>query len=138
MQAALRAGDQTGLGAIRMLRAAIQRREVDQRIELDDAGVVAVVQKLVKQSQDAIAQFEAGNRPDLVASEQAGIDVLKRYLPSPLSEGEIGRLIDAAIAEIGATSMRDMGRVVSAVKSQAEGRADMRLVSEKIKTRLQG
>ncbi|MDH3281788.1 MAG: GatB/YqeY domain-containing protein [Gammaproteobacteria bacterium] len=136
MKAALRAKDSETLQAIRMLRAAIQRREVDERISLDDAGVVGVIQKQVKQSQDAIAQFNQGDRPDLAAKEQKSIDVLRSYLPAPLSDVEIEALIDAAVRETGAASVRDMGKVMANLKQQTAGRADMAAVSTRVKTRL--
>lgn len=137
MKDALRAQDQTKLGTLRMLRAAIQRREVDERITLDDAQVLGVIQKLVKQGQDAITQFEKGERADLVAKESAFIEVLETYLPEPLSDAELDHMIDAAIKTAQATSMRDMGKVMGALKPQVEGRADMGALSAKVKTRLQ-
>ena len=138
MTAAMRAKDSVRLGAVRMLRAAIQRREVDERSELDDDGVLSVIRKLLKQSEDAAAQFQAGNRADLVAKEQHNIDILKNYLPEPLGDSEIDALIRDAIGEIGASSMRDMGKVMGAVKSKLGGRADMGQVSAKVKALLQG
>ncbi len=138
MKAALRAKDRTRLESIRMLRAAIQRREVDERTELDDPGVLAVIQKLIKQSQDAVAQFEAGNRQDLVDKEQLNIDILKTYLPAPLSVSELETLVQEAIAETGASSIRDMGQVMGILKAKLQGRADMASVSQKVKSLLQG
>ena len=127
----MRAKDSKRLDAIRLLWAAIQRREVDERIELDDEGVLAVIQKLVKQSHDAISQFQAGKRPDLVAKEQTELAVFTGYLPEPLSDDDVNELIRAVITETGAASMRDMGKVMAGVKTRLKGRADMALVSSK-------
>ena len=134
----MRAGDKDRLGVIRMLQAAIKQREVDERITLDDAAVLAVLEKMVKQRREAIAQFEAGGRADLAAKETQEIDVLKVYLPEPLSESELASLIDTAIAATGAASIKDMGKVMAAVKAEAAGRADMGAVSALIKQRLSG
>jgi hypothetical protein len=138
MKVAMRARDAQRLDSIRMLRAAIQRREVDDRVELDDDGVLAVIQKQVKQAQDSIRQFTDGNRLDLVEKEQAGLDVLKSYLPEQLAEAEIDRIISAAIEKTGASEMRDMGKVMGVVKGQLQNRADMGMVSARIKELLQG
>jgi uncharacterized protein len=138
MKTAMRAGDKDRLGVIRMLQAAIKQREVDERITLDDAAVLAVLEKMVKQRREAIAQFEAGGRADLAAKETQEIDVLKVYLPEPLSESELASLIDTAIAATGAASIKDMGKVMAAVKAEAAGRADMGAVSALIKQRLSG
>ncbi len=138
MKTAMRAGDKDRLGVIRMLQAAIKQREVDERITLDDAAVLAVLEKMVKQRREAIAQFEAGGRADLAAKETQEIDVLKVYLPEPLSESELASLIDMAIAATGAASIKDMGKVMAAVKAEAAGRADMGAVSALIKQRLSG
>jgi uncharacterized protein YqeY len=137
MKDAMRARDTQRLESIRMLRAAIQRREVDERIDLDDDAVVAVIQKQVKQAQDSIQQFTEGDRPDLVEKEQAGLDILKSYLPEQLSDTEIDGIIAAAIDETGASEMRDMGKVMGMVKVQLQGRADLGVVSGKIKALLQ-
>lgn len=136
-QDALRAKEHARLETLRLLRAAIQRREVDERITLDDAQVLSVIQKLIKQSQDAITQFKQGERPDLIAKESDSIEVLKGYLPKPLSDAELDALIDLTIADLQATSMRDMGKIMSALKSRAGGRADMGALSSKVKARLQ-
>jgi uncharacterized protein YqeY len=138
MKVAMRARDAQRLDSIRMLRAAIQRREVDDRVELDDDGVLAVIQKQVKQAQDSIRQFTDGDRLDLVEKEQAGLDVLKSYLPEQLAEAEIDRIISAAIEKAGASEMRDMGKVMGVVKGQLQNRADMGMVSARIKRLLQG
>lgn len=138
MKAAMRAGEKDRLGVIRMLQAAIKQREVDERIVLDDAAVLAVVEKMVKQRREAITQFEAGGRKDLAAKETWEIDLLKHYLPEPLSEAELTGLIDKAVNATGATSIKDMGKVMAAVKAEAAGRADMGAVSALIKQRLSG
>ena len=138
MKAAMRAGEKDRLGVIRMLQAAIKQREVDERITLDDVAVLAVIEKMVKQRREAIAQFEAGGRADLAAKETQEIDVLKAYLPEPLSESELMGLIDHAVATTGAASIKDMGKVMAAVKAEAAGRADMGAVSALIKQRLSG
>ena len=136
MKTAMRAKDASRLETVRLMRAAIQRKEVDERVELDDAGVLAVIQKMVKQSQDSIQQFADGERPDLVEKEQSGLDVLQEYLPEPLTESELDSMITDAIAKTGATEMRDMGKVMGMVKQATDGRADMGAVSGKIKTLL--
>lgn len=136
MKAAMRAKDQARLETIRMLRAAIQRREVDEQISLDDDGVITVIQKQIKQSQDAIAQFAEGDRPDLVDKERQSVAVLRTYLPEPLSESEIDALIEATLDKTAAQSMRDMGKVMGLLKAKLQGRADMATVSTKIKARL--
>ncbi len=136
MKEAMRSKDQARLETIRMLRAAIQRREVDERVSLDDTQVMGVIEKMIKQGRDAIEQFKQGNRQDLADKEEAQIAVWKAYLPEPLSEAEIDRLIDAAIGETGAASAKDMGKVVGAVKAKVAGRADMGKVSGRIKEKL--
>jgi uncharacterized protein YqeY len=138
MKTALRAKDRARLESIRMLRAAIQRREVDERTELDDPGVLSVIQKLIKQSQDAVTQFQAGNRQDLVEKEQHNIDILKAYLPAPLDASDLEALVRAAITEADATNIRDMGQVMGILKSKLQGRADMATVSQIVKSLLQG
>jgi uncharacterized protein YqeY len=138
MKAAMRAGEKERLGVIRMITAAIKQREVDERISLDDAQVVAVLEKMVKQRKESMVQFQAGNRQDLVDKESAEIDLLKAYLPSQLGEAEIDALIADAIAATGAGSVKDMGKVMGAIKSKAQGRADMGAVGAKIKAKLGG
>ena len=137
MKAAMRAKDSQRLESIRLLRAAIQRREVDERISLDDGGVVSVVQKQLKQCQDAIAQFTDGGRDDLVAKERVYRDVLQAYMPKQMDELEIDKSVQAAIDQTGANSMRDMGQVMGILKSQLQGKADMGLISQKVKAKLQ-
>ena len=138
MKAAMRDRDSARLESIRLLRAGIQRREVDERITLDDDAVVAVVQKQIKQSQDAIAQFNDGGRDDLSAKEQAHIEVLKGYMPAQMNEQEIDALIGAALAQSGAATTRDMGKVMAILKPQVQGKADMGAVSRKVKAQLGG
>ena len=136
MKAAMRAGDKDRLGVIRMLQAAIKQREVDERITLDDSNVLAVIEKMVKQRKEAISQFEAGGRADLAAKEAREIEVLTAYLPEPLAAEEVAALIEQAIQSTGAASIKDMGKVMVAVKAAAAGRADMGAVSAAIKQRL--
>ena len=138
MKTAMRAGEKERLATIRLILSAVKQREVDERITLDDGQVMAVVEKMIKQRREAITQFEAGGRADLVAKESAEITVLQTYLPAQLSDGEIDTLITEAIASTGAASMKDMGKVVSAVKAKAQGRADMGAVSARIKQKLSG
>jgi uncharacterized protein YqeY len=136
MKLALRARDQDRLRAIRLLQAAIQRQEIDQRITLDDAAVAASAQKLIKQSQDALEQFAKAGRDDLVKREKDDIAVWQAYLPKQLSDGELDELIAEAIAEAGASSMKEMGKVMAVLKPRAQGRADMGKLSAKIKAKL--
>jgi uncharacterized protein YqeY len=138
MKAAMRASDKERLSTIRMAQAAIKQREVDERVTLDDTQVIAVLEKMVKQRRESIAQFEQGGRPDLAAREEAEIALLKSYLPAPLDEAEVDALIREAIATTGATSVKDMGKVMGVVKSKAAGRADMGAVSVRIKAALGG
>jgi uncharacterized protein YqeY len=136
MKAAMRAGEKDRLGTIRLVLAAIKQREVDERISLDDTQVLAVLEKMVKQRKEAITQFDSGGRADLVAKEQAEIGVLQQYLPAQMSAAEIDALIASAIGATGATSIKDMGKVMGMVKAQAQGRADMGAVSARIKQKL--
>ena len=136
MKSAMRAGEKERLGTIRLALAAIKQREVDERITLDDAQVLAVLEKMIKQRREAITQFQAGGRADLVAKETAEITVLEAYLPARLSDAELDAIIANAIATTGAASPKDMGRVIAAVKSQAQGRADMGAVSTRVKEKL--
>jgi uncharacterized protein YqeY len=138
MKAAMRSGEKERLGVIRMVTAAIKQREVDERITLDDAQVVAVLEKMVKQRKESVVQFEAGNRPDLVARENAEITLLQTYLPKQLSDAELDALIADALAATGATSIKDMGKVMGIIKGQAQGQADMAVVGAKIKVKLGG
>ena len=136
MKSAMRAKDAARLGTIRLLLAAIKQREVDERITLDDAQVIAVLEKMVKQRKESIAQFEQGGRTDLADKERAEIALLQAYLPAQLSEAEVDALIKEAIAATGAASVKDMGKVMGAVKAKAAGRADMGAVSARIKAAL--
>jgi uncharacterized protein YqeY len=138
MKAAMKSGDKERLGVIRLVNAAIKQREVDERIELQDADVLAVMEKMIKQRRDSVAQFEAAAREDLAAIERFEIGVIQHYMPQALSEAEIEALIDAAIAESGATTGRDMGKVVGLLKPKVAGRADMGAVSARIKAKLGG
>jgi len=138
MKAAMKAKQQSRLTSIRMLQAAIQRKEVDERIQLDDAQVIAVAEKLIKQSRDAIAQYEKAGRQELVDKEQADIDIWQSFLPEQLSDAEIDELVAAAISETGASTMKDMGKVMGVLKPKLAGRADMGQVSAKIKAGLGG
>jgi uncharacterized protein len=138
MKQAMKAGDKERLKVVRMLLAAIKQIEVDKRTEVDDPAVLAVLEKMVKQRRDSISQFRAGNRQDLADIELAEIAVLEKYLPTPLSEAEVDELISAAIDETGADSVREMGKVMAHLKSSMQGRADMGVVSAKVKARLSG
>jgi uncharacterized protein len=138
MKSAMRSGDKDRLGTIRMLLAAIKQREVDERIALDDTQVLAVLEKMVKQRRESIVQFEAGGRADLAAKETAEVTLLQGYMPTPLTEPEIDALIAEAIAATGATSVKDMGKVMGQVKARAAGRADMGAVGARIKQKLSG
>jgi uncharacterized protein len=136
MKSAMRAAQKERLGTVRMIMAGIKQREVDERITLDDSQVLAVIDKMVKQRKESIAQFETGGRADLVAKEQAEIALLQEYLPTQLTPAEIEALISAAIAKTGAASIKDMGKVMGALKSELAGRADMGAVSARIKQKL--
>ena len=134
----MRAGEKERLGVIRMITSAIKQREVDERIALDDAQVLVVLEKMIKQRKESIAQFQAGNRQDLVDKESAEITLLQTYMPSRLSDAELDALIAEAVATTGAASIKDMGKVMSVIKAKAQGRADMGAVGAKIKAKLGG
>lgn len=136
MKAAMRARDSVRLSAVRLLLAAIKQREIDDRVELDDAGVTAVVEKQVKQRRDAAAQYTTGNRPELAERERFEIEVLSAYLPEGLSEAEIDESVATAIAECNASGAGDMGRVMALLKPRLAGRADMSDVSKRVRSRL--
>ena len=138
MKAAMRASEKERLSTIRMVQAAIKQREVDERITLDDAQVLAVLEKMVKQRKESIAAFESGGRQDLADKEKSEIALLQAYLPAQMSDAEVDALIKDAIAATGATSMKDMGKVMGAVKAKAAGRTDMGAVSARIKAALGG
>ncbi|MEZ0471402.1 GatB/YqeY domain-containing protein [Luteimonas salinilitoris] len=143
MKAAMKSGDKASLGVIRLINAAIKQKEVDERIELDDAAVIAVMDKMVKQRRDSVAQYEAADREDLAAVERAEIAVIERYLPAKLDEAAILAAIDDAIRELsdengGAPGPADMGRLMGALKPKLAGRADMGEVSRLAKQKLAG
>lgn len=138
MKAAMKAGDKATLGVIRLVNAAIKQKEVDERIQLDDVQVVAVLDKMVKQRKDSVDQYEKASRDDLAAIERAEIVVIERYLPAKLGEAEILAAIDAAIAETGATGPADMGKLMAALKPKLAGQADMGQVSVLVKRKLAG
>jgi uncharacterized protein YqeY len=138
MKTAMRGGDKDRLGLIRMLQAAIKQREVDERIQLDDAQALSVIEKMIKQRKESVAQFQSGGREDLVAKENAEIAVLVGYLPAQLSEADLDAIVKDAIASTGAASVKDMGKVMAIVKQKAAGRADMGAVGARIKAALGG
>jgi hypothetical protein len=138
MKTAMKAREAERLGALRLLLAAMKQREVDERITLDDAGVIAVVEKMIKQRKDSIAQFEKAARQDLADKEKFEISVIERYLPQQLSQAEIDAVVAEAIATTGATSPADMGKVMGIVKPKLAGRADMGRVSGMVKAKLAG
>ncbi len=138
MKSAMRAGEKERLVTIRMLLAAIKQREVDERTPTTDTAVLQIVEKLVKQRRESATQFAAGNRADLEAKELGEIVLLQAYLPTALSPGELDALIDEVMANTGASSMKDMGRVMTALREKAQGRADFATISERVKARLAG
>jgi uncharacterized protein YqeY len=138
MKNAMRAGEKERLATIRLILSAVKQREVDERITLDDSQVLAAIEKMIKQRKEAITQFAAGGRADLVAKETAEIAILQAYLPAQMSDAEIDALIAEAIASTGAASIKDMGKVMGVVKAKAQGRADMGAVSARIKQKLSG
>lgn len=138
MKEAMRAKDKDRLGTIRLIQAAIKQREVDERIELDDSQVLAVLDKMVKQRRDSITQYRDAGREDLASKEEAELQVIQTYLPAPLGDDELNALIDQAIQASGASSMQDMGKVMGQLRAQVQGRADMGEVSQRIKARLNG
>lgn len=133
---AMRSKDKLTLGTVRMALAAVKQREVDERIELSDTDVLQILTKMVKQRQESITQFVKGGRQDLADVEEQEIEVLKRFLPQPLSEEEVQSIVDKAIADTGASGMQDMGKVMGAIRGQLQGRADMGAVSGIIKNKL--
>ncbi|MDR7133153.1 uncharacterized protein YqeY [Lysobacter niastensis] len=138
MKAAMKGGDKHSLGVIRLVNAAIKQREVDERIELDDTAVIAVLDKMVKQRKDSVTQYQAAGRDDLAQVELDEIVVIERYLPAKMGEAEILAAIDAAIAETGAAGPADMGKLMGSLKPKLAGQADMGLVSTLVKQRLAG
>jgi hypothetical protein len=138
MKAAMRSGEKDRLSCIRMLQAGIKQREVDERIELDDTQVLSVIDRMIKQRRESVAQFEAGQRADLVAKESAEIALLSGYLPAQLSDAELGAMIREAIAATGAATMKDMGKVMGMLKPKVQGRTDIGALSARIKSALGG
>lgn len=136
MKAAMRAKDSVRLGTIRLLRAAIKQREVDERIELSDADVISVLEKMLKQRRDSISAYESADRADLAGVEKAEVVVLQTYLPTQLTEKEIKTILEKVVADAGATSIKDMGKVMGAIKPLVAGKADMGKISGLIKARL--
>ena len=136
MKTAMRSGDKDRLGCIRLIMAAVQQREVDERITLDDTQLLGVLEKMGKQRRESIAQFQAGGRADLVAKENAELAIINAYMPAPLAADELDALINEAIAQTGASTIKDMGKVMAVIKAKAQGRADMAAVGPRIKARL--
>ena len=138
MKAAMKGGDKARLGVIRLILAALKQVEVDERIELDDTRVLAILDKMVKQRRDSVAQYESAGRTELAEQEKFEIGIIQDYLPQQLSEEEIAALIDEALAATGASSMKDMGKLMGWLKPKLQGRADMGAVSARIKQKLNG
>lgn len=138
MKAAMKAGEKARLGVIRLINAAIKQKEVDERVELDDAAVLAVLEKMVKQRRDSISQYDAAGREDLSAIERDEMAIIEHYLPAKMGEAEIAAAIDAAIAQTGATGAADMGKLMGVLKPQLAGKADMSEVSRLVKQKLAG
>lgn len=136
MKAAMKARESEKLAAIRLLQAALKQKEVDERIELGDSDVLAIIDKMIKQRKDSIEQYTAGNRPDLVAKEEFEVGILMAYMPAQLSEAEVAAIIDRVIAETGAVGAKDMGKVMNALRPLVAGRADMGKLSGQVKGRL--
>jgi len=138
VKGALRAQERERLGVLRLISAAIKQKEVDDRIDLNDEQVLAVLDKMVKQRRESIEQFEQAGRDDLVTKERYELELIQTYLPEPLGQEELDALIQSAISELGASSLRDMGPVMNALRGKVQGRADMKAVSEAVKARLSG
>lgn len=138
IKAAMKAGDKTRLGTLRQLSAAAKQKEVDERIEIDDDAMLLILDKQLKQRRESIAQYQEAGRDDLAAVEIAEAEIIQEYMPAALSEDEVNALIEKAIADTGASSVKDMGKVMGIVKAQAQGRADMGKLSGIIKTKLSG
>lgn len=138
MKAAMKGGEKEKLMVIRLINAAIKQREVDERIQLDDAQVLAVLEKMLKQRRDSVSQYEAAQREDLAAVERYEIGIIQTYMPAQLSEGELATLVTVSIAESGATGPQDMGKVMAVLKPKVAGRADMGVLSVLVKTKLAG
>jgi uncharacterized protein YqeY len=138
MKAAMRAKESARLSTIRLLLAAIKQREVDERIELDDTAVLGVIEKMIKQRRESIAQFEKASRNDLADAEKAEVQVLSAYLPAQMSDAEVQKLVESVISETGAAGAKDMGKVMAALKARLAGKADMGKVSGLVKAKLSG
>ena len=138
MKAAMRSGDKARVSALRLALAAIKQREVDSRQTLDDVGVQSVLERMIKQTRDSLAQYREAGRTDLVEKDEAEIAILQSYLPEPLSDEELDTLISDTIDEVGARSLKDIGKVMAALKSKAAGRADMREVNARVRAALEG
>jgi|SRR5215469_3906388 len=138
MKESMKSGAKDRLAVIRLILAAVKQKEVDERISLDDAQVLAVLDKMLKQRRESVAQFQQGGRQDLVDKENAEIKVIQGYMPAQLSEAELDQLIAAAMAQTGAASIKDMGKVMGVLKPQVQGKADMGAVSARIKAKLGG
>lgn len=136
MKSSMKSGDKSRLGVIRLMLSAIKQVEVDERIELDDSRIIAVLDKMAKQRRESISQFDKAGRDDLSMIEQAELEIIHEYLPEALSEAEINELVEQSIASTGAASIKDMGKVMGMLKPQLQGRADMGQVSQLIKSRL--
>ena len=136
MKASMKSGDKQRLGVIRLMMAAIKQQEVDERITLNDAQIIAVLGKMVKQRRESVSQYRPAGREDLASAEEAEISIIKEYLPEALTDGEIDRMIETAVASVGAESIRDMGKVMAGLKPHMQGRADMAEVSARVKSRL--
>jgi uncharacterized protein len=138
MKTAMKAGDKATTAYARNLHAAVRKREIDDRVDLDDAGVIKIVQTLAKQRQDSIEQFKQGGRDDLVANEQAELKFLQGFLPAQMGEAEIRKIVEAAVAQSGATSAKDMGAVMKILMPQVQGKADGKLVNQIVREKLGG
>ena len=138
MKDAMKAGDKDRLGVIRLILSALKQREVDERIVLDDSQILSVLDKMLKQRRESVTQFAQGNRPDLVAKEEAEIKVIQAYMPTQLSDAELDAMVAEAVAQTGAASVKDMGKVMGILKPKVAGKADMSAVSAKIKAKLGG
>ncbi len=138
MKSAMRSGAKERLATIRLILAAIKQREVDERIELDDTQVLVVLEKMLKQRRDSVSQFGAAGRQDLVDQEQSEIAVIETYMPQPLAADELAAILDACVAESGASSAKDMGKVMALLKPRVAGRADMQALAGQVKARLDG
>ncbi len=138
VKGAMRARDRQRLDALRLITAAIKQKEVDERVDLDDRGVITVLEKMIKQRRDSIDQFNKAGRDELAAREAFEIEIIQQYMPAAMGESEVEALIDAALEETGASEMKEMGKVMGALKPKLQGRADMGAVSAKVKARLGG